>query len=76
MLGDSDFLDAISTVHDDLRYVGHCLHFIIVFRKQVIVVGFQDSSVSTDLQQVAQVIWMDSLMARVEHHPVTQIIRM
>jgi len=59
--GDGDFYDAISTVKDDLR-------------KKVSIVGFQDGSVSCELQAVADIIWMNTLLDRVETQEMAQIL--
>eukprot|EP00026_Physarum_polycephalum_P007770 Phypoly_transcript_07836.p1 GENE.Phypoly_transcript_07836~~Phypoly_transcript_07836.p1 ORF type:complete len:496 (+),score=82.82 Phypoly_transcript_07836:37-1488(+) len=56
--GDGDFYEALSTAKDELR-------------KDIVLVGFQDFTLSLDLQQLAnKVIWMNGIIDLIRDIPV------
>lgn len=58
--GDGDFSDALSTAKDELR-------------KDIVLVGFQDFTLSLDLQQLAnKVLWINSFVESIREVPPPQ----
>ncbi len=76
--GDGDFYEALTTIKDELRLVNTPNLYLpslpsnfLLYRKDIVVVGFQDNTLSLDLQQLGRVIWMNNLADRIRDEPIS-----